>query len=148
MDRGHRRLRRKAVVVSSHMAILDVILILFAFFLSVSQIRKSTVKVNLPEVSDAVATGDRVEDRKPLRYVIHVTEAGRIGFDRETFHTREAFFSRFRGALSGRRDPDRPVVAEIITDRAAENGMLVDLINFLTQEGVKRLEFLAVERGK
>jgi biopolymer transport protein ExbD len=141
-------MRRKLVVTSSHMAILDVILILFAFFLSVSQIRKSTVKVDLPEVSDAVATGEREDPSKPVRMVIHLGSDGVLGFERETFHTREVFFERFREAASRERAAGRPVVAEIITDRTAESGTVVDLINFLTKEGVKRLEFLAVEKGK
>ena len=62
MARPSRRRRRSISMVPSTMAMMDVIFILFAVFLSVSQIRKSTVKVNLPEVSDAVATGENLKE--------------------------------------------------------------------------------------
>jgi biopolymer transport protein ExbD len=130
------------------MAMMDVIFILFAVFLSVSQIRKSTVKVNLPEVSDAVATGEKESDFEPARIVIHITEDGRMGFDREMFHTREVFFDRCRAEVTRQKGMGRGIVAEIVSDRSADSGEMVDLINFLTKQGVKRLEFLAVERGK
>jgi biopolymer transport protein ExbD len=141
-------LRRAAVPVSSTMAMIDVIFILFAFFLAVSQIRKSTVKVELPEVSDAVATGERVDEGRTLRAVIHLTADGRFGLEREMFHTREAFFARFRVLAAQARAEGRSIVAEVVSDRKAESGEMIDLVNFLTKEGVKRLEFLAVERGR
>ena len=71
-----------------------------------------------------------------------------MGFDREMFHTREVFFERCREALALQKGKGRGVVAEIVSDRSADSGEMVDVINFLTKEGVKRLEFLAVERGK
>jgi biopolymer transport protein ExbD len=135
-------------MVPATMAMMDVIFILLAVFLSVSQIRKSTGKVDLPEVSDAVATGERDPAYEPVRFVIHLTSDGRVGFDREVFHTREMFFERFRVEMAKAKRGDRGVVAEIVSDRHAESGEMVDLINFLTKQGVKRLEFLAVERGK
>jgi biopolymer transport protein ExbD len=135
-------------MVPATMALMDVIFILLAVFLSVSQIRKSTVKVDLPEVSDAVATGERDPAFEPLRVVIHLTSDGRIGFEGEVFHTREMFFERFRVEMAKKKREDRGVVAEIVSDRRAESGEMVDLINFLTKQGIKRLEFLAVERGK
>ena len=147
MARERRRLRRTPSFAPSTVPMIDVIFILFAFFLAVSQIRKSTVKVNLPEVSDAVATGEREDPSKPVRYIIHVTADGRFGLDREMFHTREAFFARFREKAAGARAEGRKIVAEIVADRDADMGRGVDLVNFLTKEGVKRLEFLAVERG-
>jgi biopolymer transport protein ExbD len=130
------------------MAMMDVIFILFGDFLSVSQIRKSTVKVNLPEVSDAVATGEKDPNFEPVRLVIHLTEDGRFGFGREMYHTREVFFERFRVEMAKQKGAGRGVVAEIVSDRRADSGEMVDLVNFLTKQGVRRLEFLAVERGK
>jgi biopolymer transport protein ExbD len=147
MAASRRTLRRTSLPSTSTVAMLDVIFILFAFFLAVSQIRKSTVKVELPEVSDAVATGERVDEERPLRIIIHLTADGRFGLDREMFHTREVFFARFRERASEARSAGRPIVGEVVSDRKAESGEMVDLVNFLTKEGVKRLEFLAIERG-
>ncbi|MHC5035698.1 MAG: ExbD/TolR family protein [Planctomycetota bacterium] len=147
MPLGKRRLKRATFLMPATVAMIDVIFILFAFFLWVSQIRKSTVKVNLPEVSDAVATGEREDDSKPMRYLILLTEDGQFGLGREMFYSREAFFAHFREVIARDKASGRPIVAEIVLDRQAPSGDNVDLINFLTRQGVKRLEFLAVERG-
>jgi biopolymer transport protein ExbD len=148
MAEGRRRLRRSDFRMEATTPMIDVIFILFFFFISVTQIRKSTVKVELPEVSDPVATGDKQDEKEPLRWEILLTQDGRCGLGKETFRTREALFARIGERAAADQRTGRPIVAEIITDRQADTGPLVDLVNFLSRQGVRRLEFLAVEKGK
>ncbi len=146
MARIRRSTRRKTFgVVSNTMSMIDVIFILLAFFLSVTQIKKSTVKVNLPEVSEAVATGDKIEDEEPVRKVIQLSSDGVLFLGDRKMDSAEDLFREFDAETSGEA-AGRPVVVEIISDREAGTGVLVDVINYLTKKKVKRLEFLAVER--
>jgi len=147
MASGPRRLRRTEFLMEATTPMIDVIFILFFFFISVSQIKRSTVKVELPEVSDPVASGDKKDDKEPLRWEILLARDGTFGLGKEVFRTREALFARIEERAARDRVSGRPIVAEIITDREADTGPLVDLVNFLSRKGVRRLEFLALEKA-
>jgi biopolymer transport protein ExbD len=125
---------------------IDVIFILLAFFLSVSQIKKSTVKVDLPEVTEAVATGEKLDEGKPVRKILQISRDGTLYLGEKKMEGAASFFRVFDAEIEEDRAAGRPVVVEIITDKEARNGILVDVINHLNRKKIRRLEILAVER--
>ena len=139
------RLRRSFLVVANT-AMIDVIFILLAFFLSVSQIKKSTVKVDLPEVTEAVATGEKLDEGKPVRKILQISRDGTLYLGEKKMEGTQSFFRIFDAEIEKDRAAGRPVVVEIITDKEARNGILVDVINHLNRKKIRRLEILAVER--
>jgi biopolymer transport protein ExbD len=144
MRKKDARFRRSFLVVANT-AMIDVIFILLAFFLSVSQIKKSTVKVELPEVSEAVATGEK-EEETPVRRILQISTEGTLYLGNDRMDSVDEFFATFDREVAEDRSAGRSTVVEIITDKEARTGVLVDIINYLTKKKVKRLEFLAVEK--
>jgi biopolymer transport protein ExbD len=134
-------------MVVASTAMIDVIFILLAFFLSVSQIKKSTVKVELPEVSEAVATGEREEDSTPARHIMQISAQGEVYLGDQRMEDVAHLYKTFDEEVARDREAGRATVVEIITDKRAETGILVDIINYLTKKKVRRLEFLAVEKS-
>ena len=104
------------------------------------------VKVNLPEVSEAVATGDKQEEGKPVRRILQLSADGGLYLGDERMDSMTDLFQAFDREIEKDKKSGRPTVVEIITDKQAQTGALGDVINYLTKKKVRRLEFLAVEK--
>jgi len=121
-------------------SMIDVIFILLAFFVCVSEIKKGELQVDVPEVP-AVETESQAEEVEPI--VVEVTAEDRV----------------FIGGVEGRNDEAlRKLLAKEIAakgaqapvrlsgDKQAKNGTMMRVVSHLSRAGLKRIEF-TVEAG-
>ena len=121
-------------------SMIDVIFILLAFFVCVSEIKKGELLVDVPEVP-TVASESPSEDVEPI--VVEVTADNRV----------------FVGGIEARGDDalGNLLATEVATkgvqapvqlsgDKQARNGTMMRVISQLSRAGLKRIEFV-VEAG-
>ena len=111
----------------------DVIFILLIFFISLSQVRTSSLDVKLPTVS---SKGDGAADRtKPV--VIEVSRDDAILFDGEKVDA-AGLGARIAALRVGGREEPR---VRIRGDKAAKNGTMMEVVAALASAGITKLEF-------
>lgn len=122
-------------------SMIDVIFILLAAFLCVSELKKGKLSVDVPEVPTA-ETADASTEQKPL--VVEVTSddavyvAGDLARDAEEL---ELLLEQRALALGVE------VPVHLSGDKQATNGAMMQVVSRLSQAGFKRIEF-AVEPGE
>ena len=122
-------------------SMIDVIFILLAAFLCVSELKKGKLSVDVPEVPTA-ETADSDAGDEPL--VIEVTSedsvyvAGELARDAEEL---ELLLEQRALALGAE------VPVHLSGDKQATNGAMMRVVSRLSQAGFKRIEF-AVEPGE
>jgi biopolymer transport protein ExbD len=120
----------------------DVIFILLIFFISLSQVRTSSLSLKLPSVSSRAAQAQD-EPAKPL--VVEVTNAGAIYVDGERVDAKglTARVAARRCAAPG----EEPRV-RIRGDTAANYGTTMQVVAALAEAGITRVEFAVKAEGK
>lgn len=122
-------------------SMIDVIFILLAFFVCVTEIKKGRLHVDVPQVPVADAGEAPPEPARPI--VIEVT-----GRDEVFVDGRRAGDDRELGELLARAVAEAGVEAPVHLsgDREARNGTMMRVVSQLSAAGLRRIEF-AVETG-
>lgn len=116
----------------------DVIFIFLIFFISLSQIRTSTVDVSLP----AVGKGNDARAAEGRRTVIEVSKDNGVFFEGRKVEPRDlpARIAALRG--EGGEEPR----IRVRSDEESRSGLLVQVIAALAEAGIREVEF-AVKVG-
>ena len=121
-------------------SMIDVIFILLAVFLCVSELKKGKLSVDVPEVPAAEATDGSAEE-EPL--VVEVTADDAVFVDGEA-----AEIAALAAVLDERaRAIGTDVPVHLSGDKAATNGTMMHVVSRLSRAGFNRIEF-AVEAGE
>ena len=121
-------------------SMIDVIFILLAFFVCVSEVKRGALQVDVPEVSEG-ATSESESDKEPL--VVEVTADDRIVVGGQSARD-EAHIAHLLAAAVKKLGKDAPV--HLKGDKAAKNGTMMRIVGHLSKAGLKKIEF-AVETG-
>ena len=119
-------------------SMIDVIFILLAFFVCVTELKKGTLDVDVPEVPSMQS--DPTDAPDPL--VVEVTADDRIFVGGEEVD--EAKLGQLLSAAVAERGSDLPV--HLSGDREARNGTMMRIVSQLSKAGVSKIEF-AVQAG-
>jgi biopolymer transport protein ExbD len=122
-------------------SMIDVIFILLAFFVCVSEVRNGKLDVDLQRVEDAATTASEQSEIEPI--VVEVTSDDRISIGGESAKT-EADVARLIAKAVEKVGKDAPV--HLKGDKAAKNGTMMRVVGHLSKAGLKKIEF-AVETG-
>lgn len=120
-------------------SMIDVIFILLAFFVCVSELKKGHLDVEIPKVSDASAESSSSGD--PI--VVEVTGDDRVSIGGEVAASDDELARLIAQAVE-RLGVDAPV--HLSGDRSAKNGTMMKVVSHLSRAGLKKIEF-AVESG-
>lgn len=121
-------------------SMIDVIFIVLAFFICVTEIKKGTLDVDVPEVPQA-SEQSLAEGTEPL--VVEVTADDQVYIDGQLAADDEALAHLITEAVA-HAGTDVPV--HVAGDRAASNGAMMRVVSQLSAAGLKRIVF-AVEAG-
>jgi biopolymer transport protein ExbD len=121
-------------------SMIDVIFILLAFFVCVTELKQSALEIDVPEVPAADAQAEE-ETAEPI--LVEVTADDRIYVEQEEAQGPEDL-NRLLGRLVAERGADAPV--HLSGDKEASNGAMMRVVSHLSQAGLKRIEF-AVQAG-
>jgi biopolymer transport protein ExbD len=121
-------------------SMIDVIFILLAFFVCVSELKKGHLDVEVPKVSDASSepsgpAGDPI--------VVEVTGDDRVSVGGKVAASDDELARLIAQAVE-RLGTDAPV--HLSGDRSAKNGTMMRVVSHLSKAGLKKIEF-AVESG-
>ena len=122
-------------------SMIDVIFILLAFFVCVSEVRQGKLQIDVPEVAETEARSR--SDREPLRIEITARDEVFLGGDRVDGAALERLLAQ-EARRHGPAVSEVPVV--IAGDKQARNGTTMKVMGQLAKAGFKRFEF-AVEGG-
>lgn len=115
----------------------DVIFILLIFFISLSQIRTSSLNVNLPSVSGKAEAAARDEDRRPV--VIEVSKENGVFIDGRKVE--EAGLAAEIAAIRATARAGEVPRVRIRSDEESRSGLLVKVIAALAEAGITKIEF-------
>lgn len=120
-------------------SMIDVIFILLAFFVCVSELKRGHLDVEIPQVSDASSESSSSGD--PI--VVEVTGDDRVSVGGEVAASDDELARLIAQAVE-RLGVDAPV--HLSGDRSAKNGTMMKVVSHLSRAGLKKIEF-AVEAG-
>ncbi len=122
-------------------SMIDIIFILLAAFLCVTELKKGKLSVDVPEVPAAESSPAQAEEADPL--VIEVTGEDAIVVD----GVPAADYEELTRLLEERaRDRGTNGAVHLAGDKAASNGAMMQVVSRLSRAGFKRIEY-AVEAG-
>jgi len=121
-------------------SMIDVIFILLAFFICVTELKKGKLDIDVPEVPDATEAAPEVE-AEPI--VIEVTSEERVYVAGEPADD-DATLARLIAAAARERGPEAPV--QIVGDKASSLGTTMRVMSILSRTGLTRVQF-PVETG-
>jgi biopolymer transport protein ExbD len=123
-------------------SMIDVIFILLAFFVCVTELKKGHLLVDVPRVADPQVNGPpRPGDREPIVVEVSAKDEVYIGGKRaET----EADLARLIGEAAARSGKDATV--HVSGDRQSRNGTMMRIVAQLSRAGLSKIQF-AVEAG-
>ena len=124
-------------------AMIDVIFILLIFFIAVSQIKSSSLLINLPRVTPHAKQAANGAVREKNLLLIEVTGSNRIYVDGRQVDPGPPLFQRL--ALAKARKGDRLRV-KLRGDKDAKNGVVMEVVNALARTGLVKVEFLVSKR--
>ncbi|RME74801.1 MAG: biopolymer transporter ExbD [Planctomycetota bacterium] len=135
---GGRRLRRGRRMAGglNNTAMTDVIFILLVFFVSVSQVRSSSMELELPRVAARASEASR---ESPALVVIDIDREGNVFVDGAAHAPAEI------GAVAKRHG--KAVRVRIRADAAVRNGIVMQVIASLAQVGIDAIEFAVETEG-
>lgn len=122
-------------------SMIDVIFILLAFFICVSEIKKGTLNVDVPEVP--TADGASAADMEPV--VVEVSAEDAIFLDGERVDD-PGELARRLAEVSERSQGEAPV--RLSGDAAARNGTMMRVVSELSRAGLRRVEFVVQAGGE
>lgn len=122
-------------------SMIDIIFILLAFFVCVTELKKSHLDVDVPQVPTAAPSKQEAPD--PL--VVDVTADNRIFVDSVEAEDGATLDRMLARAVQEKGSPD-DVVVHLAGDRDAKNGTMMVIVSHLSRAGIKRIEF-AVQGG-
>lgn len=122
-------------------SMIDVIFIVLAFFVCVSEVKKGQLKIEVPEVSQADAEAGDAGEQEPI--VVEVTGEDRV-FVGGTMARSEDELAILIAQAVERVGKDAPV--HLSGDRDARNGTMMRVVGHLSKAGLTRIEF-AVQAG-
>lgn len=123
-------------------SMIDIIFILLAFFVCVSEVKKGVLHVDVPEVSDV--DSPTPQDVEPLAVEITAKNEIYVGGKHARDIPALAELIRARASEVGERVGDVPV--HIAGDKDARNGTTMKVMGQLSKAGFRKFEF-AVEGG-
>ncbi len=121
-------------------SMIDVIFILLAVFLCVSELKKGKLSVDVPEVASAESPNQQ-SSADPM--VVEVTAEDLIYVDGDPAGDLDVL-GRLLEARAREVGTDVPV--HLSGDKSASNGAMMQVVSRLSRAGFKRIEF-AVEAG-
>ncbi|MCO5166579.1 MAG: biopolymer transporter ExbD [Planctomycetes bacterium] len=121
-------------------SMIDVIFIVLAFFVCVSEVKKGQLAVDVPEVPSADAS-PAPSSQEPI--VVEVTGDDRVFVCGESARTDDEL-TRLIAYQVERLGKDAAV--HLSGDRQAKNGTMMRVVSHLSRAGLKRIEF-AVQAG-
>ena len=121
-------------------SMIDVIFILLAFFVCVSEVKKGKLHVDVPEVP-SLSAAEPETPKKPL--VVEVTGDDRVFVDGQAVQGDDGLRQALASSAE-RLGADVPV--HLSGDKDAKNGTMMRVVSLLSYTGFKRIEF-AVEAG-
>ncbi|MBX3470958.1 MAG: biopolymer transporter ExbD [Planctomycetes bacterium] len=121
-------------------SMIDVIFIVLAFFVCVSEVKKGRLGVDVPQVPNAEASAAQ-GDKEPI--VVEVTGDDRVFVCGEAARSEEELTRLIAQAVE-RLGTDAAV--HLSGDRQAKNGTMMRVVSHLSKAGLKRIEF-AVQAG-
>jgi biopolymer transport protein ExbD len=122
-------------------SMIDVIFILLAFFVCVTELKKGHLDVDVPQVPTAAPAKEEAPD--PV--IVDVTAENEIYVDSELAEDGPTLDRLLAKLVAERGDPDE-VVVHLAGDRDAKNGTMMVVVSHLSRAGIKRIEF-AVQGG-
>lgn len=123
-------------------SMIDVIFIVLAFFVCVSEVKKGQLQVELPEVAEA-AESEPADAGELEPIVVEVTGDDRIYVAGEQVKSEDDLAIRLAQAVE-RVGKDAPV--HLSGDKDAKNGTMMRVVSQLSKAGLTRIEF-AVQAG-
>jgi len=114
----------------------DVIFILLIFFISLSQVRTSSLPIKLPSVSAQASSG--FEQGKPL--VVEVASDDRITLDGAPVSVEE-LAARVKARKAMTTEGEEEPRVRIRGDRSAKNGTMMQVVAALAEAGLSKIEF-------
>jgi len=142
------RLQEKEIVLSSGAAttaMIDVIFILLIFFISVSQIKSSKLRIQLPEVT----RGQHIRTEQTPRTTLlefEITARNELYVEGQLVENYDDLFSVIVREKLRKARPDAETIAQIRADRASQSGALLRVLNELTRAGLTKIDFRIMEK--
>lgn len=115
---------------------IDVIFMMLAFFVCVSEVRRSALTVDLPAVTTAQADAAPVSSGKPIVVEVGAQDEVFVG---GVAAPDDAAIDRLIAESVARHGKDAPV--HLSGDRQAKNGTMMRVVGRLSQAGLTRIEF-------
>ena len=122
-------------------SMIDIIFILLAFFVCVTELRKGHLDVDVPQVPTVAQSQQEAPD--PL--VVDVTADNRIFVDSVEAEDGATLDRLLARAVKKMGSADE-VVVHLAGDKNAKNGTMMLVVSHLSRAGIKRIEF-AVQGG-
>lgn len=123
-------------------SMIDVIFILLAFFVCVSEVKRGALQVEVPPVEDAPQATEPTTDKEPI--VVEVTKDDRVFVAGTAASGPEDVDRLIAQAVERSGGKDAPV--HLKGDKAATNGTMMRVVSHLAKAGLTRIEF-AVQAG-
>ena len=117
---------------------IDIIFFLLVFFMmsTLYMVEQRTIPVNLPQASTA-------QNELPRSVSVSVTPAGNVVFDQE-----EISVDMLRRRAQLELQKDRDIVFVLRSDKQAEYGMVITVLDELKLAGVQRVAIATDRKGK
>ena len=117
---------------------IDIIFFLLVFFMmsTLYMVEQRTIPVNLPQAST-------VQNELPRSVSVSVTPAGNVVFDQE-----EISVDMLRRRAQLELQKDRDIVFVLRSDKQAEYGMVITVLDELKLAGVQRVAIATDRKGK
>ena len=124
-------------------SMIDVIFILLAFFVVVSEVKKGSLNVDVPEVGGAQIAASE----KPAAMVtVEITAKDEIYFEGQRAEDDAALRALIQDTLQGLKVPAGKVPVHVAGDRQARHGTTLRVIGELSRAGFRKFQY-AVEVG-
>lgn len=127
-------------------SMIDVIFILLAFFVCVSEIKKGKLTVDVPDVAAAEASEQPGETVDPL--VIEVTSGDEIYVEGKKMENGEQLLDTLRAVAKAREVSPDSVPLHISGDKRATLGAMMAIAGRASQAGFRKFEYAVDVGGK
>jgi biopolymer transport protein ExbD len=126
-------------------SMIDIIFILLAFFVCVSEIKKGKLTVDIPQVASAESESSS-GPVDPI--VVEVTSKDEVFVDGEAVEDGVALEERLRTLGAARKAPLADVPLHLSGDQKASNGAMMRIMGRASKVGFQRIEFAVRSGGK
>lgn len=126
-------------------SMIDVIFILLAFFVCVSEVRKGKLTVDVPEVAAADQGPSQAQEIAPV--VVEVTRGDEVYVEGQRAQDEEQIEQLLRAGAASRGGEVERIPLYLSGDQRASNGAMMRVMGRASKVGFSKIEF-AVEAGK